>query len=151
VYEKLQAEIDANTQSSSAIRFADAQALPYLDACIKETFRIHPAVGFNGERVVPSPGREISGQFVPAGTIVSVSGWALHRNKDVFGEDVGVFRPERWIEDEGKAKEMWKEMFHFGAGSHICLGRNISLLELYKLVPVFVKAFEVSSAGFRGE
>ncbi len=31
----------------------------------------------------------------------------------------------------------------FGAGARTCLGKNISLLELYKLVPTFLRNFEI--------
>lgn len=34
-------------------------------------------------------------------------------------------------------------MFQFGAGSRTCIGKNISLLEVYKLVPSFLRRFEV--------
>ena len=34
--------------------------------------------------------------------------------------------------------------FQFGAGRRICLGRNIALLEMKKLVPALVLSYEVS-------
>lgn len=34
-------------------------------------------------------------------------------------------------------------MFQFGAGARTCIGKNISLLEIYKLVPTFLRNFEV--------
>ena len=34
-------------------------------------------------------------------------------------------------------------LFHFGAGARTCIGKNISLLEIYKLVPAFLRRFEV--------
>lgn len=34
-------------------------------------------------------------------------------------------------------------MFQFGAGSRTCIGKNISLLEIYKLVPNFLRRFDV--------
>jgi cytochrome P450 len=33
-------------------------------------------------------------------TVVSTSAWAIHCNKEIFGEDVETFRPERWIEEK---------------------------------------------------
>lgn len=36
-------------------------------------------------------------------------------------------------------------MFQFGAGSRTCIGKNISLMEIYKLVPSFLRRFDVSS------
>ena len=49
---------------------------------------------------------------LPADTVVGVNAWVLHNNKAIFGEDVDVFRPERWI-DSGveQLREMRKYLF----------------------------------------
>lgn len=47
--------------------------------------------------------------FVPKGGLVSWNLWALHRRKDYFGEDAEVFRPERWLDEEGDKEEGDKE------------------------------------------
>ena len=60
--------------------------------------RIHPATGFILERLVPAGGTTLCGTYLPENTVVGVNSWVIHRNKDVFGTDVDVFRPERWIE-----------------------------------------------------
>ena len=41
---------------------------------------------------------------VPSGVDVGVTGPAVHPNPKVFGPDVDVFRPERWLEDKGDAR-----------------------------------------------
>ena len=124
----------------------ESQALPYLDAVIKESFRMHPAAGLPLERVTPSQGIEICGDQIPGNTIVGCSAWVIHKRPEIFGDDVQTFRPERWLEAEpDKRKEMEGTMFQFGAGSRTCIGKNISLLEIYKLVPSFLRRFEVCS------
>jgi len=141
---------------SGLISFPDAQKLPYLDAVITESFRLFPAVGLLLERHVPPTGATICGEHIPGGTIVGCNAWVLHRRAEVFGEDVDAFRPERWLaadddDEEGeqqrnskaKLKSMRAAMFHFGAGARTCIGRNISTLEVYKLVPSFLRRFEV--------
>jgi cytochrome P450 len=140
------------------VTWSESQGLPYLDACIKEAFRLHPAAGLPLERVVPPQGAEIAGTFVKGGTIVGCSAWVIHRRKEIFGEDVDVFRPERWLVGQGREgvlddkernaeekriKEMSSVMLHFGMGSRTCIGKNISLLEIYKLVPAVLRRFEV--------
>jgi cytochrome P450 len=151
---KLRAELDQAVtdgrlrpviDSKGMVTWAEAQRLPYLDACIKEAFRLHPAAGLPLERIVPESGAEIAGQFVPGGTIVGCSAWVLHKREDLFGSEVDVFRPERWTEAAPeRRKEMEGHMFQFGMGSRTCIGKNISLLEVYKLVPSFLRRFEVS-------
>lgn len=156
---KLTAEIDAAAKSglfsdgtTGLVTFHEAQKLEYLDACIKEAFRLHPAAGLPLERIVPPQGAEIAGHFVKGGTLVGCSAWVIHRRPEIFGEDVDVYRPERWLaregfdkaEEERRIKGMDGMMIQFGMGPRTCIGKNISLLEIYKLVPSFLRRFEVS-------
>jgi len=157
--EELYREIDGKAKEGyfadyegGLVTWAESQRLPYLDACIKEAFRLHPAPGLHLERVVPPQGAEIAGHFIKGGTIVGCSAWVIHRNKEIFGEDVEDYRPERWLADESKdkdaeekrIKEMGGVMLQFGMGARTCIGKNISLLEIYKVVPTVLRRFEVS-------
>jgi hypothetical protein len=69
----------------------------------------------------------------------------------VFGDDVAFFRPERWLEDKEKSAGMWKYMLHFGAGSHLCFGRNIAMLEMYKFFRIFLKNFKINCSCSSGK
>ncbi|KAL8627412.1 hypothetical protein Q9189_006876 [Teloschistes chrysophthalmus] len=151
-HRRLLAEIEDAVQSGliedtsrGVVSWAESQKLPYLDACIKEAFRLHPAVGLLLERVVPPQGADICGQHITGGTIVGCNAWVIHRRPEVFGEDVDTYRPERWLEaSKEKRKSMESTLFHFGMGTRTCIGKNISLLEIYKLVPSFLRRFHIS-------
>lgn len=72
-----------------------------------------------------------------------MNSWVAHRNTAVFGPDADVFRPERWLEgDKERAKMMEQNFMPFGLGSRVCIGRNISLLEMNKVIPVIVQRFD---------
>ncbi|KAJ3537894.1 hypothetical protein NM208_g6135 [Fusarium decemcellulare] len=97
---KLRNEIDTKLTelgNVDRIPFKDTQAMPYLQACVKESLRLHPATGLPLARVVPYGGVVVSGTFFPEGTVVGVNSWVAHRNTDVFGPDSDEFRPERWL------------------------------------------------------
>lgn len=163
---KLRKELDEAAQSglfsdyeTGLVTWTESQKLPYLDACIKEAFRLHPAAGLPLERIVPEPGVEIAGHYVKGGTIVGCSAWIIHRRPEIWGEDVDAFRPERWLvdeklkgeeqnEQEKRVREMNGMMFQFGMGSRTCIGKNISLLEIYKVVPSLLRRFEASVFSF---
>ncbi|KAK3307745.1 cytochrome P450 [Chaetomium strumarium] len=147
---KLEEEIERAEReglASNPITYAEAVKLPYLSAVIHEAMRIHPATGFILERLVPEGGVTLHGVHLPEGTVVGVNAWVLHRNKDVFGEDVHSFRPERWIEgDEARIKEMKRCLFSFGYGPRSCVGKNISILEMWKVVFELYRNFDITLA-----
>lgn len=57
----------SRAELSQVIAFKEAQKLPCLQAVLKESMRMHPAVGLPLGRVVPEAGAVIAGQYFPAG------------------------------------------------------------------------------------
>ncbi|KAB8229879.1 cytochrome P450 [Aspergillus alliaceus] len=129
------------------VSWTESQKLPFLDACIKEAFRIFPAAGLPLERVTPPSGIDIAGHFIPGGTIVGCSPWVIHRRQDIFGADADMYNPDRWLRaSEEQLRIMNGMMLQFGAGARTCIGKNISLMEIYKLIPSFLRRFDVRLA-----
>lgn len=153
VYNKLIAEVCDPTNfpdDAPAVSYATSSKLPYFDACVKESFRLHPPGGAIMERVVPLGGASIGGYQVPGGTIVGCNPRPVQRDSELFGPDPDAFRPERWLTGENadnaskqKVKDMWAAMLHFGGGAHTCMGKHISLLEIYKIGVTLFQQFEV--------
>lgn len=148
VLAKMRAEMDeaaARGAFSDPPTFAETQALPYLQAALKEGVRMHPAVGLPLWRVVPAGGVTLCGQYFPAGSEVGVNPWVAHRNHGVWGADADEYRPERWLDvPEDKLREMNALYMPFGLGSRTCIGKNISLLEISKVVPQLLRKFDLT-------
>ncbi|KAH9229420.1 hypothetical protein K456DRAFT_1764567 [Colletotrichum gloeosporioides 23] len=155
VYSKLMAELDEACDEgrlSVPVSWKQSQQLTYLTATVSEALRLHPAVGLILERIVPEEGLELAdGTHLPGGIIVGASPWVVHHDKEVFGDDVNVFRPERWLQDENESQEEFDKRFKtmaaatftFGKGHRTCIGKSISLLEIFKMIPSFFLTFEV--------
>lgn len=129
--------------------WSECQSLPYLNAVIKEALRLNPALALPMERVIPpGPGIDINYVHLPPGTIVGINPWVLHRDPRIFGRDAETWRPERWLSngDEDRIKYMDQHILTFGAGKRSCLGKNIAMLELTKLVPAMVLRYEMRLA-----
>ncbi|KAB5550751.1 cytochrome P450 [Coniochaeta sp. 2T2.1] len=143
---KLRAEISslkAQGRVSATASFRETQDMPYLQAVIKESLRMHPATGLPLERVVPDGGARICGRDFPKGSIVGINSWVEHRNKDIFGEDADVFNPDRWLSaDQERVGLMNRHWMPFGLGSRTCIGRHISMLEISKLLPRLLDSFD---------
>ncbi len=142
----LRHELDEATAAgtlSDPATFQEAQSLPYLQAVIMEALRVHPAVGAPMTRVVGPQGLTVAGQFFPPGTEVGVNAWVIHYNKSIFGPDAQVFRPERWItKDKEERAVLNRNLLAFGAGPRTCIGKNISLLEMSKVIPQIVRKYD---------
>jgi cytochrome P450 len=129
------------------ITWLEGQSMMYFQAVVKECLRIHPGLGQLIPRDVPAGGLTICGQYLPEGTIVGCNAWTIHRDRGIFGENADEFVPERWLvedDEEQHLRAMENAIFTFGAGSRICLGKNIALLEISKLVPELLRRFEIT-------
>lgn len=139
------------TELSYPVSWKESQKLPYLDACIKEAFRLHPVIGLGLEREVPSSGLQLSdGNILQPGTNVSMNAWVVNR-QDVFGDRVDEFIPERWLKQDHESAPEYQERvakmkradLTFGGGSRSCTGKSISFLETYKAIPTLLLQFEI--------
>jgi cytochrome P450 len=148
VVSKLRAEIKSSEESgtiSNPVLFNETQKLEYLHAVIKESMRLGSAFGFNFARTVPETGSHLCGFFFPAGSVVGINPYVAHHNPTVFGEDFMIFRPERWLKSETDEKtraKMERYFLSWGLGARTCLGRNVALMEIQKLVPQLLRRFD---------
>jgi benzoate 4-monooxygenase len=115
-------------------------ALPHLQAFLRESLRLSPPFPGVFERVV-SAGAESSIPGVrgplPLGTRVGCNTYVVLRSKEVFGDDAEVFRAERWLTAEGdeeRKKVMEDAWVVFGRGSRGCIGKDIALMLVVRVV-----------------
>lgn len=121
--------------------------LSYLQNVINEALRLNPPVS-NMTRialkdtVLPRGGgpKGDAPIFVSKGTIVSSVFFKLHRNKDVYGEDVELWRPERW--ENLKLLELAWKFVPFGGGPHACPGQQLVLNRVSFTLTRLLKAFD---------
>lgn len=147
VYSRLQREIDEGIKDSivsSPITNAEAKALPYLQAVIYETMRYHPPAASLMPKLVPPEGATLEGQFIPGGTRLAWNVTGMLQHVETFGEDVDVFRPERWIEAEPEKKRAMEKVLEqiFGAGRYMCAGKMVAQMELNKVVVELMRHFD---------
>ncbi|TMW66558.1 hypothetical protein Poli38472_014906 [Pythium oligandrum] len=110
------------------------QQLTYLEAAIKESLRLYPAVPTT-LKLVEEDTLLSDGTFLRKGWFAVILAYALARATHVWGPDATEYKPERWVDETtGKVRnESAFKFFSFNAGPRICLGMNLAMLEL-KLV-----------------
>ena len=113
--------------------------LPYLNTVILEIQRVYPAgPGSVQQRMTPAGQNTILSfrgetYSLPPNTQVCIQPYSLHRNVEVFGIDVEIFRPERWQEvDDEQLQRMRDAWIPFGRGARTCLGMKYAPLYLHK-------------------
>lgn len=135
VFLKLRAQIldvfgKFDASAPARLDFKDLRdGIPYTASVINETLRMAPVIPLNErvalrDTVLPRGGGPDGSQpvFVPKDRQVLIPTYAMTRRKDLWGEDVDVFRPERWEEEGGR--KFGFEFIPFGGGARQCLGRE---------------------------
>ncbi|XP_047949716.1 premnaspirodiene oxygenase-like [Salvia hispanica] len=125
VMAKAQAEVrQALKENPSIEQNNTVYNLKYLKLVIKETLRLHPP----GPMLPRSSNKEhsINGYTIPAGAMVFVNVWAMHRDPRHW-KDPERFEPERF---EDKALDFTGgdfEYLPFGTGKRMCPGMTFGL------------------------
>jgi cytochrome P450 len=105
--------------------WADLPRLAYLRACVDEALRLYPpAWVLTRQALVPD---EVCGVEVPAGTLLIISPWLLHR-RGASWPDPERFDPDRFLEDPAAGTRLGAYL-PFGAGPRLCIGREFALVE----------------------
>ncbi|KAK2735172.1 hypothetical protein FQN55_002262 [Onygenales sp. PD_40] len=128
---------------STPVKYEEVrQHLPYFVACIKEGLRLNPPATNLFGRVIGKEGKTVDRFFLPPGTEVTSHAYVVQRDPELYAPDPDAFRPERWLVSEEKANELDAVSFAFGIGPRVCLGKDIAIMEIYKLLPELIRRFE---------
>ncbi len=91
----------------------------FLQRCVHETLRLHPASPVAWRRAMADIELK-SGRILPEGSLVEFDLTAANTDESVWGPDAGVFDPDRLL-PEGAAP--WGHSF--GGGTHACIGMEL--------------------------
>ncbi|CAN1174483.1 Geraniol 8-hydroxylase [Linum perenne] len=119
-FAKAKEELDRTIGKGNHLQESDILRLPYLQAIIKETFRVHPA----SPLLIPRNAGadvEICGFIVPKGAQILVNVWAMGRDPNIW-DNPTTFMPERFIGSDIDVHGSSFELVPFGGGRRICPG-----------------------------
>jgi cytochrome P450 len=120
--ERLNAEVDAVLGGRDP-GWSDLGRLPVARAVVDESLRLYPPAWVLSRRAACDD--VVAGVAVPAGTVLVLSPWLLHRRPGSFADPLR-FDPSRFL--TGAPLEPGAYV-PFGAGARLCIGRDFALVE----------------------
>lgn len=117
---KVKAELATVIGPNKKFKESDIDNLPYLQAVIKETLRLHAPIPFLIPRKALQD-TEFMGYHIPKNTQLFVNAWAIGRDPECWDEP-SSFKPERFIGSNVDYKGQHFELIPFGAGRRMCVG-----------------------------
>ncbi|KAL7193202.1 hypothetical protein ACSBR2_024919 [Camellia fascicularis] len=128
-FKKAKAELEQTIGKGKLVEESDISRLPYLQAIVKETSRIHPPVPI------------LNPSQVPQGAQVLVNAWAIGRDPSIWPYPTS-FMPERFLGSEIDVRSRDFELIPFGAGRRICPGLPLAIRMVPMMLGSFINSFD---------
>jgi cytochrome P450 len=145
VQAKVRHELRNLVAQGSDIADARIANLPYLQAVIKETLRLHPPGPLLSWARLSTQDVCVAGFQVPKGTTAMVNMHAITHDSKVWDRPL-EFLPQRFIASEGgvdfDVKGSDLRLAPFGAGRRVCPGRALGMATVQLWVAKLVYEFE---------
>uniref|UniRef100_A0A803LFF9 Cytochrome P450 n=1 Tax=Chenopodium quinoa TaxID=63459 RepID=A0A803LFF9_CHEQI len=135
--------------------FDQVKEMVYTNAAVCESMRLYPPVPVDVKEAAAN-------DLLPDGTPVKKGMWVgyipyvMGRMESIWGPNWAEYKPERWLEAEdadnsgkGKWKFVTKDPYSypvFQAGPRVCLGKEMALLQMKRVVSCILERFRVVPA-----
>jgi len=113
IQSRLRAEIHSAFPSGlpTTITYDQISSMKYLSHVRSEVLRLHPPVSV--KLCVAAEDTTLNGTFVPKGTSIVLSPFAVNRSVALWGADAEEFTPERWAGRENGAGPLLRVIMGF--------------------------------------
>jgi cytochrome P450 len=130
------AEADAD-QAFDADGTVASERCEILRAVFEEALRLYPPAAMLARQAVADD--ELGGINIPAGTVVTVSPYVLHRRRGLW-DHPDAFDPSRFLGEKRDRIDRFAYI-PFGAGPRVCIGMAFAMLEGIILLAHLLRAF----------
>ena len=103
----------------------DLPRLSYTRMVLEESLRLYPPAWVIERQAIAAD--EVGGYVVPAGTIVAICPYTLHRHTRYWANPEG-FDPERFAASESAPRPKYTYL-PFGGGPRLCIGNSFAMME----------------------
>ncbi|GAB4111359.1 MAG: cytochrome P450 [Roseiflexaceae bacterium] len=119
---------------------ADLPKLRYTAMVIEEAMRLYPPAWEIERQALADD--TIGGYHIPAGTIVMLSPYVVHRHPQFWSNPEG-FEPERFLPEHSEGRPRFA-YFPFGGGPRQCIGNNFALMEAQLILAMVAQRFDLN-------
>lgn len=128
---------EAEALPGPSVRFEDIPRLSYTQMVIKEALRLYPPIYMFARQTQRAV--RVGAYEVPAGRLLLLSPYALHRNPRIWPEPE-CFRPERFTPEEEKARPRGVYL-PFSTGPRVCIASRFALIESQIILATVLRRF----------
>ncbi|KAK6138714.1 hypothetical protein DH2020_027546 [Rehmannia glutinosa] len=119
----------------------DLGKLKLITMIVNEMLRLYPLV-MELTRLVDED-TKINGYTIPKDSLLTFPVLMFHRSTEIWGEDAGEFRPDRFAEGVLKAANGEAAFMPWGWGPRICIGMNFAMLEIKTFLAMILREFSI--------
>ncbi|XP_078617917.1 steroid 17-alpha-hydroxylase/17,20 lyase-like [Branchiostoma floridae x Branchiostoma japonicum] len=142
IQEKVAAELDSVVGRDRLPELSDREATPYTEATMHEVMRMGSVTPTSLPHAT-TVDTTLRGYHIPKGTWIFPNLWALHYDPDIWG-DPDTFRPERFLDDNGRPIPKPAALMPFSVGRRACPGEAVAKADMFLLLAGLVQNFRFS-------
>lgn len=142
VQQRLQEEIEDALPKDTLPTMDDRSKLQFTEAVINEALR-KSALANTGLQHVAAKDTQLFGYRIPKGTICMAAVDSIHHDPRYWDEPL-KFRPERWMDADGKVAMKKEGFLPFSIGKRSCIGESLARLELLIFTVAVLRSFSIS-------
>lgn len=139
IMSKATEELELSIGRGNPVKESDIGRLPYLEAIIRETLRLHPPVPFLLPRKAETD-VNVCGYTIPKDAKVLVNVWTIGRDSSIW-ENPNSFCPERFLGSDIDVKGRNFELTPFGGGRRICPGILLATRMMFLMLGSLINSF----------
>lgn len=141
--QKMQAELDDVVGRGRLPTLDDRVSMPYVEASLREIMRLE-AIAPNAIAHRAAKDTTLEGYDVKADTVVIATLYAFHLDEQLWGADADKFRPERFLDENGKLSPKLDQSLPFGLGARLCAGETFARNTFFLVATALLQNFNIS-------
>lgn len=146
VLRKVREEIKLAVDDTRLVKESDIPSLPYLQAVVKETLRLHPAGPITTRLCRESC--KVEDYDIPENTPVAINLYTIMRDPSIW-DNPDEFIPERFLDFETNSKGQNFNFIPFGEGRRGCPGSLLATTVIYTVIAVTIQCFDWKADSFK--